>query len=273
MIKKLTNHILKYLISSNVIENVAESRDYYQYGIEITISSLLNILLIVTIGIVSGNILESIVFLACFVPLRQFTGGFHAKTYFLCNLSFSISFVILLTVYRFTNQYVTPYIGFSIILFSCIIFFSECPIENKNKIISKEKKKIHKAVSIILCAFYGITGMVLTIFSYKIGVILLYTLVLILLLVIIATFQDMIKKMKVWERQTKKLLRLSKTLPELWRILPAVRHQLGVCISLKSLRNSTSRRSRFINFVSLFKVYSCCNLCSGQLNIERIRFN
>ncbi|MCM1228262.1 MAG: accessory gene regulator B family protein [Clostridium sp.] len=91
MIKKLTNHVLEYLISSNVIENDDESKDYYQYGIEITISSLLNIVLIVAIGIVSGNILESILFLSCFVPLRQFTGGFHAKTYFLCNLSFSIS--------------------------------------------------------------------------------------------------------------------------------------------------------------------------------------
>lgn len=196
MIKKLTNHILKYLISSNVIENDAESRDYYKYGIEITISSLLNILLIIAIGIVSGNILESIVFLACFVPLRQFTGGFHAKTYFLCNLSFSISFAILLTVYRFTSQYVTPYIGFIIILFSCIIFFSECPIENKNKVISKGMKKIHKAVSVILGAIYGIMGMVLTMFSHKIGVILLYSLVLISLLVIIATFQDMERR---WE--------------------------------------------------------------------------
>ena len=85
MIKKLTNHILSYLISSNAIDDNEETKDYYRYGIEITISSLINILLIIIIGIVSGNALESIVFLACFIPLRQFTGGFHAKTYFLCN--------------------------------------------------------------------------------------------------------------------------------------------------------------------------------------------
>lgn len=132
MIKKLTNHILSYLISSNAINDNEETKDYYRYGIEITISSLINILLIIIIGIVSGNALESIVFLACFIPLRQFTGGFHAKTYFLCNLSFAVSFIILLIVYKFTNQYVTSYIVFLIIIFSCIIFFSECPVENKN---------------------------------------------------------------------------------------------------------------------------------------------
>lgn len=74
MIKKLTNHILSYLISSNAIDDNEETKDYYRYGIEITISSLINILLIIIIGIVSGNALESIVFLACFIPLRQFTG-------------------------------------------------------------------------------------------------------------------------------------------------------------------------------------------------------
>ena len=179
MIKKLTNHILSYLISSNAIDDNEETKDYYRYGIEITISSLINILLIIIIGIVSGNALESIVFLACFIPLRQFTGGFHAKTYFLCNLSFAVSFIILLIVYKFTNQYVTSYIVFLIIIFSCIIFFSECPVENKNKVITEEKKKIHKVISVILCFLYGITGAILIMFSYKIGVILLYTLILI----------------------------------------------------------------------------------------------
>jgi len=43
MIKKLTNHILSYLISSNAIDDNEETKDYYRYGIEITISSLINI--------------------------------------------------------------------------------------------------------------------------------------------------------------------------------------------------------------------------------------
>ena len=101
MIKKLTNHILSYLISSNAIDDNEETKDYYRYGIEITISSLINILLIIIIGIVSGNALESIVFLACFIPLRQFTGGFHAKTYFLSFIcSFIYNFINCIQIYK-----------------------------------------------------------------------------------------------------------------------------------------------------------------------------
>lgn len=153
MIKKLTNHILSYLISSNAIDDNEETKDYYRYGIEITISSLINILLIIIIGIVSGNALESIVFLACFIPLRQFTGGFHAKTYFLCNLSFAVSFIILLIVYKFTNQYVTSYIVFLIIIFSCIIFFQNVRLKIKIKSLQKKRKKYIKLFQLFF-AFY-----------------------------------------------------------------------------------------------------------------------
>ena len=66
------------------------------------------------------------------------------QKHILCNLSFAVSFIILLIVYKFTNQYVTSYIVFLIIIFSCIIFFSECPVENKNKVITEEKKKTAK---------------------------------------------------------------------------------------------------------------------------------
>ena len=57
--------------------------------------------------------------------------------------------------------------------------------------VTEEKKKIHKVISVILCFLYGITGAILIMFSYKIGVILLYTLILISFLVIIATFQEL----------------------------------------------------------------------------------
>ena len=86
MISKVSSNILNYLIRNEVINDTEEERNYYQYGIEITISSALNFFLVFLIGAVTRNILESIVFMIFFVPIRQITGGYHAKTYFRCNL-------------------------------------------------------------------------------------------------------------------------------------------------------------------------------------------
>ena len=46
MISKVSSNILNYLIRNEVINDTEEERNYYQYGIEITISSALNFFLV-----------------------------------------------------------------------------------------------------------------------------------------------------------------------------------------------------------------------------------
>lgn len=196
IIEKISKRILEYLLQSEVIEDTKEVKDYYQYGIEITVSSLLGFTLVLLVGCLFGSFLESLVFLLCFTPLRQFTGGYHAKTYFSCNLTFSLSFATMLLFYHLTKEYMTTYAGLIIMFSCCVIFFSECPIENENKPLSEKKKKVHKALSIIFGAGYGIVGIALMSFSNKIGVMILYTMVLITILIIIAIFQGLRKKVK-----------------------------------------------------------------------------
>ena len=63
MMQVLSKIILNYLIKQEVINNTSEDREFYQYGIEITISSLLNIILVVTLGTIFNAFFESLVFL------------------------------------------------------------------------------------------------------------------------------------------------------------------------------------------------------------------
>ena len=58
MIKKLSQYILRYLLHNDVIKDTNDEKEYYQYGIEITISSILNIILILVIGLITWNILD-----------------------------------------------------------------------------------------------------------------------------------------------------------------------------------------------------------------------
>lgn len=186
MIKKISTMLLKYLLSSNVISNTKEDIEYYLYGIEITVSSILNVLLIVGIGLVTHSIIESIIFLILFILIRQFTGGFHASTYFKCNLSFCIVFFTVLLLYHFTGIYLNTYIAI-LITFVCnslILIF--CPVEHINKPIPKEKINKHKLVAFILGITYGLGGTALIYYSIKYGSLVIYTLLLVTVLVIIA---------------------------------------------------------------------------------------
>ena len=200
MVKRLSQRILQYLLHSGVIEDTNDEKEYYQYGIEITISSILNIILILGIGLLTWNILESVIFLLLFIPIRQFTGGFHASTYFKCNLSFCIVFSLILILYNFTRV-INTYLSI-LITFTCVLLIiAECPIENKNKPIPEERKKFHKIMAALLSTIYGIVGIVFTAISNKYGALILYTLAAVAMLIIAAMLQD--RRCKYAERKEK----------------------------------------------------------------------
>ena len=139
MIQRFSKIILEYLLKSNVIENTDTDKEYYQYGIEITISSLLNIFLILVIGTVTRSFFESIIFLICVIIIRQFTGGFHADTYLKCNLIFCISFIaVLILCYCEIFKYI--YINFNNVCL-CIYYFIKLSYRTYKQINSKQQKK------------------------------------------------------------------------------------------------------------------------------------
>lgn len=190
MIKKLSTYILQYILNNEVIENTNDEREYYQYGIEITISSILNIVLILVIGLITRNFIESLIFLLLFIPIRQFTGGFHANTYFKCNLSFCFLFSSVIILYHLTGSALNTYLSI-LITFTCVLLIlAKCPVENINKPIPKERRTFHKIMAALLSIVYGVIGTVLTAISNKYGALILYTLSAVAILIIAALLQD-----------------------------------------------------------------------------------
>ncbi len=119
----------------------------YAYGFEIFISDMMCVLNIILFGILFSRLLESILFLVIFVALRNFCGGYHANTHFVCNIIFvsSLVMVLLYVEYiRVCNYYL--FIGEWIVSFAIIAWLA--PVENKNKRISLTKRKMYKINSI-----------------------------------------------------------------------------------------------------------------------------
>lgn len=194
MIEKASGKILSYLIKSEVISDDKYSQEYFQYGIEILISSVLNVLIILTIGFAMNSIVESILFLICFIPLRQFTGGFHAQTYFSCNFIFGSIYFALISIYKKTSTLVTLHSGILMIIFTFGVIVAFCPVENENKPIPLQNKIKHKIAAVFICGVYG--GIGVKYIQYKISIILLYTLILVSFLVVVAAIQNYRKKVK-----------------------------------------------------------------------------
>lgn len=94
MITFLSKCISHFLCKNNVITE--EDFSIYQYGFEIIFSTILGFLITIGIGFLLRMEILSILYYIIFVTLRQLTGGYHADSYFKCNLIFTaVSFVTM----------------------------------------------------------------------------------------------------------------------------------------------------------------------------------
>lgn len=184
----LVSQIVNFITEQDVISDESDVQDFYRYGIEISISSLLNIVLVVIAGILIHHIIESIVFLTLFILIRSFTGGYHADTYFRCNLLMCITFILTaLANSIFSNK-------FSLLIIIVLICVTELivsilgPIENKNKPIDDSKRIKLKIIGIVITLIINCTGLFLS-RSY-LGTMIILTTFLIALLMIAAKIKE-----------------------------------------------------------------------------------
>ena len=181
--KVVVDKILGYLEKKDAIDaSNEEELAFYRYGVEITLSSITNIIVIVLISLLSNNIIEGLLFLVVFIPTRQFTGGFHADTYLKCNLTFGTTYIVVLLMYRFIAQYMSLTTTVILLITEILFVINFCPIENVNKPIDEKDKKGHRIKAVLMFVLYGGFGLGLIINNLALGNLVLFTLHLIVVL-------------------------------------------------------------------------------------------
>ena len=128
-----------------------------------------------------------IIFLITLCGLRQYSGGFHAKTFLICRISMIITYVAVTvtTIYVESQNEV-----FSIVLIlniiSTIFISILAPIENENKKLSTYQKSDNKIKSIIVSAVFSLGSTLLTVSNFRTeGVTISITLLAVVILMVI----------------------------------------------------------------------------------------
>ena len=102
MFKSLSYRITDILVNNGIIE--IDDFEIYRYGFETLIYFIVNISVALLIGIIFDRFIHTIVFLSCYCTLRQFTGGYHAKNYTECTLTFAAIYLITIFVANNIND-------------------------------------------------------------------------------------------------------------------------------------------------------------------------
>lgn len=134
-----------------------EDKELYIYGLEQGSIIILNILTVVTIGIILGQVWESILFMFSYFPLRSCAGGYHAKTPLRCYLLSIIMVIAVLVTMRLPIW--NNVNSFILVIVSGIVIMFLAPVEDGNKPLdAKETIIFKKRTQMIL---YVLAGMIL----------------------------------------------------------------------------------------------------------------
>ncbi len=177
MIKRISQHIYNFM--SRHIKTDSELEDVYKYGIEITISSILNICLVMLAAVLLGSPLSGMCHLVCLILLRSFCGGYHANSYLKCNSLMVAFFIISYFGGKLLVDFnLTSFQLMSIILMLAFLpIYAFAPVKNKHKSLSESKAKKCRILSIIIYIVLSILALYLTFFGFLYGSIIIVTLV------------------------------------------------------------------------------------------------
>lgn len=173
MLNKMAVKITDKLVLKKIVSD--DMADIYIYGFELLISFFSSTIGVLIIGIILGRFLQTLMFLATFILLRSFTGGYHANTYAVCSIvTFSLfGMVLLLAKFVFVPLYLYPILG----LIGTVIMVWQVPIEHPNKKLSDDQKRKYKVISLMLFLIFIAAGWLFCYFGSPLGAIVFYTLI------------------------------------------------------------------------------------------------
>ncbi len=110
-----------------------------------------DVLTVLFVSWIMGNIVVGIVFEAVYIPLRVYAGGFHAANEKLCKyISWGSSMVCLLIIFLIpVNDFIMHFLQ----MVSWIAILLLSPVQSKNRPLSYKEQKIFRIRSIAIASF------------------------------------------------------------------------------------------------------------------------
>lgn len=149
VIHRMIDNITVFFIKRNIIES--DMKDIFVYGMELMLSTLLEVFNVIMLGIIMHCLWQSVIYLIAMMTIRTYTGGYHANTHFRCNIMFLLTFiashVIVQALLKISISSVLIWVA---VVIAYLIVICEAPVINHNKILNIYEKNRNKIISCII---------------------------------------------------------------------------------------------------------------------------
>ena len=158
--KSISGSIANTLWTQGIIQK--EDIDTCRYGLDVFISSVLEIASILAIAAYLKNFFETVLFFTAFIPLRVYAGGYHADTKLKCYLISLGVYGIFTFLMKLLPQGVYSAVNLITTIFSLIMVVIDAPVVHKNKTVNEIESKHYRKLSIWICSVETVLILLLT---------------------------------------------------------------------------------------------------------------
>lgn len=124
-----------------------DKEEIYIYGLELIISTFVGLSSILFLSCLLSCFTSGLVFISVFVPLRLFTGGYHAESYGKCFVISNISYLLILYVRDITLEIFPMWIWSFLLIGMCCYIIRNAPIVNSAQPINESRQKRNKKMT------------------------------------------------------------------------------------------------------------------------------
>lgn len=148
MVQSVAVSITKQFLKVGVIE--AGQMEIYIYGLEVLLSSLLNILVIIIISLLMCNPTAWLFFLISFVPQRLSAGGYHASSHFRCTTVGAISFASLIMLSNLLPMHIWNWLSLVTCILNLLLVLKLAPVQTVNNPLSGKEVQRNRIISLYI---------------------------------------------------------------------------------------------------------------------------
>lgn len=151
MINKIANYLIKKGLQNSIISD--QDVSVYLYGYTLILEIAMNIIVAFIIGLIFNSLMSVIIFLLVFMPLRSYSGGYHANSALSCTIISNLTVLLAVLVVKYgwidSLVWIVPVIEALLIILIALI----APVDSENKPLNNAEKKRCKKITILILSF------------------------------------------------------------------------------------------------------------------------
>lgn len=149
-------NFVEFLIQNNALEE--KYREDSIYGLTMALEKIIVCMVLFSISFLLGKFLEGMVFIVCFLMLRQTTGGFHADTFPGCVIGSIATVALVLEIFApLAEEHMIIFGLMLVISIVCILLFAPVNHPDLRLTIGEQRKHRHWS-RVVLFVEFGMAG-------------------------------------------------------------------------------------------------------------------